>query len=262
MTTLTHAAIYGDAGLNVIPLLPRDKRPDLTAWAVYQQRRSTPDEWGLWWPGTTPTERNLGIVTGSISDNLIVVDLDSEDAILAVGDSAPWLLETAKVWTGRGVHLYLRSDVQPGPTFSLSLPGSDGVHHIKADGGYVVAPPSIHPTGRLYEWGTGGFDPALITKVTLEELVKALEHSGFVRVSKAADDLPQGFWDEFVSSHYTTGGRADALTKLCGILRSAIGSPGIAYELLWCWNLQHLSPPLKEAEVRHTVRSLYSRYRD
>jgi len=51
---------------------------------------------------------------------------------------------------GGGWHLYYR---HPGGTVpSRPLPGYIGID-IKADGGYVVAPPSIHPsTGRPYRW--------------------------------------------------------------------------------------------------------------
>ena len=61
---------------------------------------------------------------------------------------------TATVATGGGGwHLYYR---HPGHPLLPALPGHAGVD-VKADGGYVVAPPSIHPdTGRPYRWAGGG----------------------------------------------------------------------------------------------------------
>jgi len=60
---------------------------------------------------------------------------------------------TAAVTTGGGGwHLYYR---HPGGQLLAALPGRAGVD-IKADGGYVVAPPSAHPgTGRAYRWAGG-----------------------------------------------------------------------------------------------------------
>ena len=50
---------------------------------------------------------------------------------------------------GGGWHLYYR---HPSGPLLPALPGHPGVD-VKADGGYVVAPPSVHPgTGRRYRW--------------------------------------------------------------------------------------------------------------
>ena len=60
---------------------------------------------------------------------------------------------TAAVATGGGGwHLYYR---HPGGPLLAALPGRAGVD-VKADGGYVVAPPSVHPgTGRAVPVGRG-----------------------------------------------------------------------------------------------------------
>jgi hypothetical protein len=63
---------------------------------------------------------------------------------------------TLHVITGSGgLHLYYR---HPGRRVPCSqgrvAPGVD----IRGDGGYVVAPPAVHPrTGRPYRWGTTGY---------------------------------------------------------------------------------------------------------
>jgi hypothetical protein len=89
----------------------------------------------------------LAIRTGSVS-GLLVVDIDPAHG----GRLDPKLMPpTAAVATGGGGwHLYYR---HPGtPILSRPLPGHPGVD-IKADGGYVVAPPSLRPgTRRRYQW--------------------------------------------------------------------------------------------------------------
>ncbi len=92
----------------------------------------------------------LAVRTGSMS-GLLVVDIDP-----AHGGRVDMALmpPTQAVATGNhGFHLYYR---HPGhPVLSRPLPGADGVD-IKADGGYVVLPPSIHPvTRRPYQWLPG-----------------------------------------------------------------------------------------------------------
>ena len=88
----------------------------------------------------------LAIRTGTAA-GLAVVDIDPRNG----GQLDPALMTpTAAVATGGGGwHLYYR---HPGGPLLAALPGRAGVD-IKADGGYVVAPPSAHPgTGRAYRW--------------------------------------------------------------------------------------------------------------
>ncbi|MBP2322399.1 hypothetical protein JOF56_002784 [Kibdelosporangium banguiense] len=92
----------------------------------------------------------LALRTGAVS-GLLVVDVDPGHG----GRVDPDLMTpTVAVGTGNyGWHLYYR---HPGhPVTSRPLPGVDGVD-IKADGGYVVLPPSVHPdTRRPYRWLAG-----------------------------------------------------------------------------------------------------------
>jgi hypothetical protein len=88
----------------------------------------------------------LAIRTGTAS-GLALVDIDPRNG----GQLDRELMTpTATVATGGGGwHLYYR---HPGCPLPAALPGVPGVD-IKADGGYVVAPPSIHPgTGQPYRW--------------------------------------------------------------------------------------------------------------
>jgi hypothetical protein len=88
----------------------------------------------------------LAIRTGAAS-GLLVVDIDPRNGgqlDLAL------MMPTATVATGGGGwHLYYR---HPGIPAVGELPGHPGVD-IKGEGGYVAAPPSVHPdTRRPYRW--------------------------------------------------------------------------------------------------------------
>ncbi|MEO3744937.1 bifunctional DNA primase/polymerase [Plantactinospora sp. B5E13] len=98
----------------------------------------------------------LALRAGSPS-GLVVVDIDPRhggDESMTALIRAGLLPPTAHVVTGSGGrHLYYR---HPGrPVLSRPMPGRPGID-IKADGGYVVLPPSVHPsTGRPYRWVPG-----------------------------------------------------------------------------------------------------------
>ncbi len=113
---------------------------------------------GEWWRRSPAA--NVGIATGAAS-GLVVVDVDlpkggrkSLQALVAAGHQlAPTLTSHTG---GRGLHLvYARPSgvaipnaVGRLPGLAHGLPGID----LRGDGGYVVAPPSIHASGRRYRW--------------------------------------------------------------------------------------------------------------
>jgi hypothetical protein len=106
-------------------------------------------EWWRKWPNA-----NIGIATGSES-GLFVLDIDpehgGEQSLQQLKDKYGPLPETARVRTGSGGwHYYFRYPA------GLRLPNSSsklgpGID-TRGDGGYVIAPPSLHVSGRRYEW--------------------------------------------------------------------------------------------------------------
>ena len=106
-------------------------------------------EWWARWP-----DANIGIRTGARS-NLVVLDIDprhgGEEALAELANRDPTVLDTRLIRTGSGgCHLYF---AHPGHTVrnsaGLLAPGID----VRGDNGYVVAPPSIHASGRSYRVG-------------------------------------------------------------------------------------------------------------
>jgi Bifunctional DNA primase/polymerase, N-terminal len=88
----------------------------------------------------------LAIRTGTAA-GLAVVDIDPRNG--GHLDRALMTPTAAVATGGGGWHLYYR---HPGGPLLAALPARAGVD-VKADGGYVVAPPSIHPgTGQAYRW--------------------------------------------------------------------------------------------------------------
>jgi hypothetical protein len=88
----------------------------------------------------------LALRTGAISSR-VVLDIDPRNGGSVLRDLMP-PTRCARSGSG-GWHLHYR---HPGGRLAGKLHGHPGID-IKADGGYVVAPPSIHPgTRQLYRW--------------------------------------------------------------------------------------------------------------
>lgn len=136
---------YLDARLSVIPV--HQKRP-LVAWKPYQERCATPDDVASWFHGWP--HAGVGIVCGRIS-RLVVVDADPRngDGYAALAARIP---PTPTVETGGGGchHWFLAGGARI-PKVPGLLPGLD----LQAESSYIVAPPSIHPSGRPYRWAPG-----------------------------------------------------------------------------------------------------------
>ena len=132
---LEYALNYLKKGLSIIPV-GKDKVP-LIPWKKYQERHPTEGEVREWWK--LHPEANVGIITGKIS-NLLVVDVEK-------GGDISKLPKTAVIKTGGGGwHFYYKYRAGHENKTRI-LPLTD----IRGEGGYVVAPPSIHASGNRYE---------------------------------------------------------------------------------------------------------------
>ena len=130
------------AGFSVIPIIYHDKRPDTRLlpegeWGVFQKRLPSDTDLLRWFPSRL---HNIGIVTGW--NNLVVVDFDVQDAFEMWHYLYP--IDTYMVKTRRGMHVYLKV-AQPVPNYHGDF------LDIKSAGGYVLMPPSIHPSGFEYK---------------------------------------------------------------------------------------------------------------
>lgn len=137
-------------GFSTFPVERGGKRP-LMKWERFQSERpdlATLEQWAQ-------RETNVGIATGAVS-GLLVLDLDSAEAVAEA--KALGLPDTLTVRTGKGLHAYFKHPGGKVGNRAGIKPGWD----IRGDGGYVVGPGSLHPSGRRYEWDNppGLFDLA------------------------------------------------------------------------------------------------------
>jgi len=146
------AVLYAQLGFPVIPLTWGVRKPALFGW----REAATTDikRVSAWWRRTYGG-CGIGIVPGEFFVLEIMrgkLGHDVRASLVAEHGSLP---PTAQFRSPEGDQYHLFRD-----------PGSDGVWSARAignrpglnvlgSGGYIVVPPTIHPTGRRYEWLPG-----------------------------------------------------------------------------------------------------------
>jgi len=233
METYEYAKFYVNVlGFSVIPLI--GKKPAIE-WKEYQKRKPTEEEIKKWF---VENNYNIGIVTGAIS-GIAVIDLDSREAIeFSKLNKFP---KTPCVKTSKGYHLYFK--YQNGVRNFQKRPDLKDID-LRADGGYIVAPPSIHPDTKIkYEWKivVGEVDYAELPEIILQK----------PSVSNNLKELYKGV---------SKGQRNETLTRLVGSWVSDGLSFEECLENALLWNEKN-DPPLPEKEVTSTVKSIFERHR-
>lgn len=225
----------------MFPLKARGKDP-LTAHGV-KDATTNFDQIEKWW--TKNPNANVAIACGLVSGGLLVVDLDEkENGISGLDTLHDWestngsLPETVRSITGKGgSHLLYHIDYEEKNRTGLL----DGVD-IRSDNGYIVAPPSIHPNGRSYEWE---YDPDEYEVADADENVKKLLSVGKkMKLDKftVPDKIPDGKRNETI--HKTA----------CSLQSRGLSDESILAACL-AENRAKCDPPLSDDEVEKIVAS-------
>ncbi|GEM_PF-2495413 len=144
---LDAALAYAESGLAILPVAPLGKTALIKEWP----EKATSDtrivrQWWERWP-----DANIGIHVGKSS--IVVLDIDPRNG----GDASleglkkkhgsKWISQLTVKTGGGGQHfIYAQSGCKNLP--SQLAPGID----LKHGSGYVVAPPSVHPSGGIYQF--------------------------------------------------------------------------------------------------------------
>lgn len=241
MNTTTKEAILEmalellDRGLSVIPVKPKDKTP-LIAWKEYQSRFATEEEVTQWvekYPNM-----NIGVVTGEIS-GVVVADADGEDGINWIKENLP----TTSVYTrtSKGIHAWYKYN-KPIKNKTRIAPEVD----IRADGGFVVVPPSVHATGFQY---TFEFTPGLDGWDELTEFSEICVTKDSVIDLSGVKPVLHPYGEE-------QGSRNDTAARLAGRMFRLGLQPDEVLTYLEGWNAKN-NPPLSYKELKQVRDSIY-----
>lgn len=239
------AITYIKQGFAVFPLEVRGKKP-LTTHGV---KDATVDPvivqgwWNKW------EYANIGIATGQISGGLCVIDMDIDeekglDGWRTLRDwqdkhgiiAPSWLCKTGR----GGFHYYFLSN-EPIKNRVGVIPGVD----VRGDGGYIVAPPSIHPNGTKYEWDSK-CNPEEVELHLIDDNIRFLLNTGATRTNLkylAPSIIPEGE-------------RNHTLFRLACSLQAK----GLSDQAIWAAvnseNNAKCNPPLPDRDIDTIVKSV------
>jgi Bifunctional DNA primase/polymerase, N-terminal/Primase C terminal 1 (PriCT-1) len=197
-----------------------------------------------WW--TASPSANIGVKTGLVS-YLMVIDVDGAtgaESLRALEEKYGPLPATLTSKTGRGQHYFFK---HPGHKFTIKLslkacakrlgPGLE----IKADGkaDCVTVPPSVHASGKSYEWLDAETPVANAPNWLLDLLT--------------VEDVPTPASDSDVTPE---GQRNDAMyAKVCDLFKTGASKDAVLLSALEI-NQRKCQPPLPDAEIRSMVASV------
>jgi hypothetical protein len=202
--------------------------------------------WWQRWP-----DANVAIATGPAG--LVVLDVDPrhggaaslEELIAAHG----LLPQTPQALTGGGGVHYLFANPNGHAVRSRSLgklgyPGLD----IKSDGGYIVATPSLHESGKRYAWEHSCHPQAV-----------PLAPAPICLVALANGPATHTTAPENTGGTIPQGERNTVLTSLAGTMRRPGFSEAAILAALMETNRERCSPPLSDAEVATIAKNIGSK---
>lgn len=228
---------FMEHGFSIIAV-GNNKKP-LFSWKDYQTKKATLEEIEKWI--SMDSFAGFAIITGKIS-NLFVLDIDN-----GADTNGLQIPNTVAAETGSGgKHYYFKYPKE------IELGNSGGFRKkmdTRGEGGYVIAPPALHPNGNTYKWIKD-----LNTEIA--EMPQWLVDELQENKRTLADWLKSGILNGVGESM-----RNESATKVVGMLLTKF--PKDEWEekvwpLVQGWN-QKNNPPLGEDELRTTYESIAKR---
>lgn len=264
------AFLYLELGLPILPLCPPDhtgmshghreacraagKSPLLKDWT---QRGTPSTEEVTKWFEDNPNI-NLGLILGDTEQwNLCGIDVDGDHGEALLEEwSAGVLPATWEFVTGNGRRmLYLLPDGAKSKKFARKDAEADGELALLATGQQTVLPPSVHHTGKLYEWLEGRSPQDIEIADAPQWLLN--------RVLLFEEDAPPGATPEMTveesdwTKNVEVGERNNHVLKLAGSLVARRNIPKAQIlEFIKSWNSKHCHPPLPENEIEIMIENL------
>lgn len=235
---LRAALEYAEAGFAVFPCKPRAKQPLFLKALGFTNGflTATTDSARITAAWTKHPDANIGM---AVSAEMVVVDVDGETDLTA--DELPLPTLTSMTSEGHSQHFY----VTDGRPIAQKWRARKNVD-VKAPGlGYVIAPPSVHPSGHVYEFVDEDTPMAQAPEWVYLHVPNWTTPAEPGTPSGPTESIPQGERDN------TLFARARDLHDL-GL------PPNVVYAAIWEMNERQCEPPLPAADVKRIVKSACS----
>jgi hypothetical protein len=239
---------YAELGYPVFPCSSGDKVPGTEHG--FHDASTDPDQIDRWW--TQRPSANVGIPT----DGLLVVDVDAEATWLH--GRLEWELDLAEGAFSRtpsgGRHFIFR---QPDGKAWNSSQGQIAPHvDIRANGGYIVAPPSAIPGGKTYYWVPGNELAVPREQLSLppEWLIEILD--GQAPGATTTHSSPRVANTTTPGNPIPEGQRNGTLARLGGHMRRSGMTQAEIESALLRVNADRCVPPLGANEVQRVAASV------
>lgn len=248
MTMLEWALKYAEHNYAVFPLVPRSKAP--ATEHGFKDATTDLNQIRRWW--NKNPNYNIGVATGH---GLVVIDVDDKPDEGKLGTMSLFSWEkkngafepTWTVLTGTGGYHYWYKTSENFVNTTEIL----GAIDVRSLGGYVVAPPSVHPNGNPYEWEASG-DPDDIEIADLSgsalKLLKEYASNADRKTGKRKKSTP---YKELTK--IKKGKRQDALMSLQGSLVNMNMTPEAIKAAVRAENESKCEPPFTEAELQKEI---------
>lgn len=203
-------------------------------------------QWWTVWP-----EANIGLPTGLTNQGLVVLDVDNHKNENGMESWVEWNAlrgytlppDTWQAITGSGgQHILFHTNKNIQSRIGI-LSGID----VRADGGYIVAPPSNHVSGRRYEWEIGSEDMTAPIELPPEVEELMLYDENAIKHGTSAPFI--------VPETVAEGARNATMFKIaCSLKAKGLSTEGILAAVI-AENEARCCPALDEKEIEIICRS-------
>jgi len=193
--------------------------------------------WWTKWP-------NANIAWLPESKMMAAFDIDSEKNKASARSMGLYSEPTMECQTANGTHRYY--------TITEKLVDGSMVGGIilRSGAGYVLLPPSLHASGKRYEWCDDAEAIPMPDDAMAEALKSSSKEGAKERVARALSGERIG-----------PGERHAALLTVAGSLAGRNVPADVAQQLVQAWNVTHCDPPKDEAEIANMITYVYNEER-
>ena len=256
MITLSHVRRYQELGFVVHPLCSPEHRcqspgkipydpvagQHMGRWQDHGQ--FSEDQWQEWID--YDSEINIGFLCGSPSE-ILAIDIDDDGGRELLNELYPEWRRTWCYTTGKGLRVLFRTERR---VQSRIFTRGDRSFEVLGDGRQSVLPPSLHPSGRRYEWLSGSSPRDCGLSGDTGWLEQPDVHSGGI-------DSELEEWAEFLKQRIPNGQRNNTMTRIAGhLLAPHYCTRQEAIVWLDLLNREMCKPPFPMKELETIVASI------